>query len=53
MKHLIALNDEIIWGSPNGKCNMCAHTCITLKRNEDINGFLLYIKIVFGSLNAI
>jgi hypothetical protein len=31
MKHLVALNDEIIWGSSNGKCNMCTHTCITLK----------------------
>jgi len=29
------------------------YTHITFYKNENINGFLLYIKSVFGSLNVI
>jgi hypothetical protein len=35
-KHVVALNDEIIWGSPNEKCNMCAHTCITFQEMKTL-----------------
>jgi hypothetical protein len=54
MKPLVAIDDETICGSPNGKWNMYKHNHIYYTfLNEDINGFFLSIGRVFGNLNAI
>jgi hypothetical protein len=52
----MAIHDETIWRSPNGKCSMYTHMLthtLHFIEMETFIDFLLYIGSVFGNLNEI